>query len=61
MPALKGRQGHILFGSLQTPGLWVELAPLVALVEPGFQQQEEGAVVWGQEVHELGQVEGKLL
>lgn len=36
MPALKGRLGHTLFGSLQTPGLWAELMSQAPLVEAGL-------------------------
>lgn len=35
MPALEGRLGHTLFGSLLTPGLWVQWVPLAPLVEAG--------------------------
>lgn len=63
MPALEGRLGHTLFDSLLTPGLWVQAVSLAPLVEGGlgFSEQEEGALVWGKEVPELGLVEVRLL
>lgn len=61
MPALEGRWDHTLFGSLQTPGLWVQLVSPAPLEEAGMGfYEQEGALVWGQEVAELGLVELRL-
>lgn len=47
MPALEGRWGHTQFGSLQRPGLWVQLGePSPLLVAGlGILGQEEAALV----------------